>query len=142
MSIHGNEDAANAMGVNTAAFKLKIFMMSAMLAALAGFLFAHHGKTINVDSANLMLSVSFVAWVAVGGMSNIWGTLVATVLLVLLPEFLRAFQELEMLIYGLVIVVIMILMPNGLFRGVSDFTILLKSKLFPGSEPAGDADHS
>jgi branched-chain amino acid transport system permease protein len=150
MSIHGNEEAANASGVNTFAFKLKIFVLSAALAALAGFLYAHNDGFIGVDSSAIMLSVIFVAMVAVGGMANLWGVLAATVLISLLPEFLRGFQklqvsdlpgflsttfkmseaqlmgliqklqELDILIYGAIIIIIMIFMPRGIFAGTAD----------------------
>lgn len=150
MSIHGNEEAANAAGVNTSAFKLKVFVLSAGMAAYAGFLYVHYDGFIGANTAELMLSVIFVAMVAVGGMANLWGTLCATVLLSLLPEFLRRtqkvkaadlpdfihnslglsdtqifkliqkFQELDVLIYGLIIIVFMIFMPQGIFTGTAD----------------------
>ncbi len=129
MSIHGNEDAASAMGVNVAAFKLKIFVLSAAMAAVAGFLYAHKEKFIGVDSADLMLSVMLVAMVAVGGMANLWGTVVATIFLTLLPEFLRAFREMDILMYGAIIVVIMIFMPDGIFAGTADLVKSISKKL-------------
>ena len=118
-SIHGNEDAANACGINTAAYKLKIFVFSATMAALAGFLYAHKEKFIGVNTSELMFSIILVAMVAVGGMANIWGTLVATVLLALLPEFLRAVKEMDILAYGLIIMLFMIFMPEGIFSGLA-----------------------
>lgn len=129
MSIHGNEEAANASGVNTAAYKLKIFVLSAGLAALAGFLYAHMEKFIAADSAELMKSVILVAVVAVGGMANLWGTLVATVILLLLPEFLRVVKEMDILTYGLIIILIMIFMPGGLFAGIGSLVKFVKAKL-------------
>jgi branched-chain amino acid transport system permease protein len=150
MSIHGNEEAANAAGVNTSAFKLKVFVLSAGMAAFAGFLYVHNDGFIGVNSAELMLSIIFVAMVAVGGMANLWGALFATVLLSLLPEFLRRtqnvkvedlphflssglglsdkqlyfaiqkMQELDVLIYGLIIIIFMIFMPQGIIAGAAD----------------------
>ena len=173
MSIHGNEEAANATGVNTTAFKLKVFVLSAGMAAFAGFLYVHYDGFIGVNSADLMLSVIFVAMVAVGGMANLWGTLYATVLLALLPELLRGtqklksahmpdfltthlgftdnqlfilmqkLQELDVLVYGLIIVVIMIFMPQGVFTGAGDMlragTARVRSAL-SRKQAAKDAD--
>lgn len=140
MSIHGNEEAANAMGVNTAAFKLKVFVLSAAMAAVAGFLYAHKEKFMGVDSAELMLSVILVAMVAVGGMANLWGAIIATIFLTLLPEFLRAFRELDILIYGAIIVVMMIFMPNGIFVGVADLVKNISGKIAALRAGGGDDD--
>lgn len=134
MSIHGNEEAAEAMGVNAAAYKLKIFVLSAAFTALAGFLYAHEEKYIGLNSSELMLSIILVAMVAVGGMANIWGTLVATVFLYLLPEFLTALEEMDVLAYGVVIMLIMIFMPKGLFVGSYEICRALAAKLRSGGE--------
>ena len=158
IAIHGNEEAANASGVNTSAFKLKIFVLSAGLAAAAGFLYAHNNRYIGVSASELMLSVIFVAMVALGGMANTWGVLLATVLLALLPDKLAKFQELnvsdlpaflsaagmsqeqlrkllmkiqelDILIYGGIIILIMIFMPQGIFAGAIDLYKSLRARI-------------
>ena len=62
-------------------------------------------------------------------MANLWGTVVATIFLTFLPEFLRAFQEVDVLAYGFIIIVIMIFMPKGLFAGIADLFKLIRAKL-------------
>ena len=74
-AIHGDEDAASAMGVDTARYKLRTFVLSAALAALAGVLLTHFNGGIGPSEASIMKSVRYVAIVAVGGMGSLWGTL-------------------------------------------------------------------
>ena len=80
-AIHGAEDAASAMGVDTARFKLATFVLRAALAAVAGVLLTHYNGGIGPSEASIMKSVRYVAIVAVGGMANLWGTLVASAVL-------------------------------------------------------------
>ena len=80
-SIHGAEDAANAMGVDTARYKLSTFMLSAVLASVAGVFLTHFNGGIGPSEASIMKSVRYVAIVAVGGMGSIWGTLIMSVVL-------------------------------------------------------------
>ncbi|HEY5995584.1 MAG TPA: branched-chain amino acid ABC transporter permease, partial [Candidatus Deferrimicrobiaceae bacterium] len=74
-SIHGAEDAANAMGIPTARYKLRIFVLSAAFASLAGVLLTHYNGGIGPSEASVMKSVRYVAIVAVGGLANLWGAL-------------------------------------------------------------------
>ncbi len=116
-SIHSDEEAARAMGVNTARYKVGIFVLSAMYAALAGSLYAHSILFVAPDSFSLMESILMVTMVIIGGMSNIWGALIGACLLIILPEVLRVFKDYNILIYGGILLVIMLFMPEGLFGG-------------------------
>ncbi len=80
-AIHGAEDAARAMGVDTAAFKLRTFVLSAALAAVAGVFLTHFNGGIGPSEASIMKSVKYVAIVAVGGMGSLWGTVATSVIL-------------------------------------------------------------
>lgn len=113
-SIHGNETAASCMGVDIAGYKLKIFVVSAGLAGLAGSLYAHFVTFLSPGTFNVMFSVFLLIMVAVGGMANIWGALVGTSILTILPEYLRVFKDYDILIYGGVLLAIMIFLPEGL----------------------------
>ena len=119
-AIHDSERAATAVGVDTSRLKLGIFVFSAVLAALAGFLYAHLVSFISPSSFDFLMSVRIVTMVAVGGMASIWGSLLGASLLTLLPEWLHVFAEYEMVVYGLLLMVIMIFLPQGLTRGVLD----------------------
>ncbi|MBW1988215.1 MAG: branched-chain amino acid ABC transporter permease [Deltaproteobacteria bacterium] len=119
-AIHFSEQAAAAVGVDTMRAKLEVFVFSAALAALAGFLYAHMVTFISPSSFSFLVSIRIVAMVVIGGMASIWGSLFGAGLLTLLPEWLHVFSEYEVMIYGLVLVVVMIFFPQGLTRGVLD----------------------
>jgi branched-chain amino acid transport system permease protein len=119
-AIHDSERAALAVGVDTSRLKLLVFVLSAVLAALAGFLYAHLVGFISPGSFDFIMSVRIVTMVAVGGMASIWGSLLGASLLTMLPEWLHVFAEYEMVVYGLILMVIMICLPQGLTRGFVD----------------------
>jgi len=119
-SIHDGEKAAAAVGVDTRALKLKIFILSAGIAALAGFLYAHLIYFISPGTFGFMTSIKIVTMVVIGGMASVWGALFGASLLTLLPEWLHAFSEFEMVVYGLILMTVMIFMPRGLTRGLVD----------------------
>lgn len=112
-SIHGAEDAANAMGVDTARFKLYTFMLSAVLAAAAGVFLTHFNGGIGPSEAGVMKSVRYVAIVAVGGMGSIWGTLIMSVLLNFcsLRGYFGTFDD---AVFGGILIIIMLFAPDGI----------------------------
>lgn len=114
-AIHFSERAAMAVGVNTSAAKLQIFIFSAVLAGIAGFLYAHMVTFISPGSFSFLMSIKLVAMVVIGGMASIWGSLLGAALLTLLPEFLHVFSDYEMIVYGLILMLVMIFFPDGLF---------------------------
>ncbi len=119
-AIHDGEHAAAAVGVDTAKMKLKIFVLSAAMASLAGFLYAHQIFFISPGTFSFLASIRIVTMVVIGGMASIWGSLLGASLLTLLPEWLHAFADYEMMIYGLVLMLVMIFLPQGLTRGILD----------------------
>ncbi|MFW5931035.1 MAG: branched-chain amino acid ABC transporter permease, partial [Desulfosalsimonas sp.] len=119
-AIHDGEMAAAAVGVNTKKLKLQIFVLSAGMAALAGFLYAHLIYFISPGTFGFLASIRIVTMVVIGGMASIWGSLFGASLLTLLPEWLHAFSEFEMVVYGLILMIVMIFMPRGLTRGLMD----------------------
>ena len=116
-SIHADEEAARAMGVNTARFKVSIFVVSAVYASLAGSLYAHYILFVAPGPFSLMESILLVTMVIIGGMGSIWGAILGAMLLTILPEVLRTFQEYNILIYGGILLIIMLFLPGGLFGG-------------------------
>lgn len=114
-SIHGAEDAANAMGVDTARFKLSTFMLSAALAAIAGVFLTHFNGGIGPSEASIMKSVRYVAIVAVGGMASLWGTLTMSIVLnfLSLRGYFGAFDD---AVFGAILIVIMLFSPAGITR--------------------------
>lgn len=113
-AIHGNEEAAKAMGVNTAPLKLGVFVISAGLASVAGSLYAHYVTFISPATFSINESILFLVMVAVGGMMNVWGALVGTIIMTILPESLRFLHDYDILVYGLILLIIMMFMPDGI----------------------------
>jgi branched-chain amino acid transport system permease protein len=112
-SIHGAEDASNAMGVDTARYKLATFMLSAALAAAGGVFLTHFNCGIGPSEASIMKSIRYVAIVAVGGMGSIWGTLIMSVVLNFLS--LRGyFGSFDDAVFGLILILIMLFAPDGI----------------------------
>ena len=121
-AIHGSELAANAMGVNTFKYKIQVFVLSAIYASIAGSLYAHFITFISPGTFGLNFSILLVTMVVVGGMSNVWGALMGTVLLGLLPELLRSFKDYDILIYSFILLLILLFAPKGLFGIMSNLT--------------------
>lgn len=119
-AIHDGEKAAAAVGVDTRKLKLQVFVLSAAIGALAGFLYAHMVFFISPETFGFISSIRMVTMVVIGGMASIWGALLGASLLTLLPEWLHAFSEFEMVVYGLILMLVMIFLPRGLTRGLLD----------------------
>lgn len=115
-----DETAAAALGVDTRRAKVKVFVMSAVLASLAGSLFAHCYAFVSPDSFGIFISVDFVIMVVVGGMGSIWGTLFGTALITLLPEWIEALENFKDIVHGLILVLILLFLPQGLVTGIVD----------------------
>ena len=114
-SIHGSEEAAEAMGVDTARYKLSTFVISAIFAAVAGSFLTHYNGGIGPSEASVMKSVRYVAIVAVGGMANLWGALIMGVLLNFMS--LRGmFGTYDDAVFGIILIIIMLFAPNGILR--------------------------
>jgi branched-chain amino acid transport system permease protein len=112
-AIHGNEEAAQAVGIDTARYKLRLFVLSAVIAAIAGVFMTHYNGGIGPAEAGVMKSIRYVAIVAVGGMANLWGTLIAGIVLNFLS--LRGyFGSFDDAVFGAVLIIMMIFAPNGI----------------------------
>jgi branched-chain amino acid transport system permease protein len=114
-SIHGAEEAANAMGVNAARYKLYIFVLSAVFAALAGVFVTHYNGGIGPSEAGVMKSVRYVAIVAVGGMANLWGALIMGLVLNFL-SLRGVFGSYDDAVFGIILIVIMLFAPQGILK--------------------------
>jgi branched-chain amino acid transport system permease protein len=115
-----DETAAAALGVDTRRAKVKVFVMSAVLASLAGSLFSHCYAFVSPDSFGIFISVDFVIMVVVGGMGSIWGTLFGTALITLLPEWIETLENFKDIVHGLILVLILLFLPQGLVTGIVD----------------------
>ncbi len=114
-AIHGAEDAADAMGVDTARYKLKVFVLSAVFAALSGVFMTHYNGSIGPSEAGVIKSVRYVAIVAVGGMAHLWGALIMGVVLNFL-SLRGVFGTYDDAVFGVILILIMLFAPNGILR--------------------------
>jgi branched-chain amino acid transport system permease protein len=119
-ALHDSEAAAESLAVDTARLKLKIFVWSALYASVAGSLYAHTLNFIAPTSFGFMFSIKLVTMVVLGGMASIWGSLLGAAVLTVLPEALAVFHDFEVVIFGLILMVVMIFLPQGLVRGLLD----------------------
>ncbi len=115
MAIREDEDVAQAMGINRVGAKLMAFAMGAFLGGLAGALFASMVGSVVPKSFELLISINVLAVIIVGGMGSLPGVVVGALVLVGLPELLREFSEYRLLVYGLVLMVMMLYRPEGLW---------------------------
>ena len=115
-AIHGSEAAAESIGINVARFKVKIFVLSAVYASLAGSLFVHHLRFVSPQPFDFLASVKFVVMAVIGGLASIWGAIFgAGTTRMLSDELLLGFGEWDVVVYGAILVIVMIFMPEGLF---------------------------
>lgn len=113
-SIRQDEDVAELMGVNTYKYKLWAFIFGASVGGAAGVLFASKAMFIAPNIFSYNVSILILAFVVFGGMGNIWGVVVGAVLLSYIPEKIRFISDARMLIFGLLLIIMMNLRPDGL----------------------------
>lgn len=119
-AVHGSEVAAETSGVDTARYKLQVFILSGAMAGFAGSLYAHHATYVHPDCFGFHYSIQLVVMVVLGGMASIWGAIFGAGAVMLIAEQLRRSLEFSPIIFGLVLIVIMVFMPAGLWRGSMD----------------------
>ena len=115
MAIREDEDVAEAMGIHLVNSKLLAFAIGASLAGLAGAIFASRIGSVFPNSFNLLISINVLAIVIVGGVGSIPGVILGAIVLVGLPELLREFEEYRLLMYGILLIVMMLVRPEGLW---------------------------
>jgi branched-chain amino acid transport system permease protein len=113
-----DELAAEAMGISTVRYKLLAFAMGAAIGCLSGTLFAVQIGSLTPDSFTILVSITALAVVVLGGMGSIRGVIVGTMLLIGLPGLLDEFEEYRLLVYGAALITVMILRPQGLIPNV------------------------
>lgn len=129
LSIRENEVAAETMGINTTRYKIIAFSMSAFFAGVGGGLFAHVLRFIHPDNFSFLKSIDYLIYLYAGGMGSITGSILAATGLTILPEFLRVinFQQWRMVIYPLLLVILMLRKPEGIF-GNREFSFLVPKR--------------
>ena len=108
-STRDNRIAAESIGINVTKNKLLAFTISAAIAGVAGVLYAHNLSMLKVSIFDYNMSITILVYVILGGMGNLRGSILATIVLYALPELLRGFSTYRMLIYAIVLIVMMLL---------------------------------
>lgn len=130
MAIRDNRIAAESIGINVTKYKLLAFTISASLAGVAGALYAHNLSTLAATSARFgyNMSIMILVFVVLGGIGNMRGSIIAAIVLTLLPELLRGLSDYRMLLYAIVLIVMMLF--NWAPKALA-FRERMSAKLFP-----------
>lgn len=113
MSVRDNKIAAESIGISVTRYKLLAFAISAAFAGMAGTLYAMNFSTVTAAKFDFNTSILILVFVVLGGLGNIWGSIIAAALLTVLPELLRAVNDYRMLIYAILLIVMMIFNNSG-----------------------------
>ncbi|ONI37905.1 ABC transporter [Candidatus Epulonipiscium fishelsonii] len=130
VAIRENEIAADCVGISTFYYKTMAFSIAALFAGIGGGLYAHYHTVINPTSFGFTLSIEYLIIVVLGGMGNLFGTILAGIILGVLNEALRGFSEYRTIVYSLVLIAIMISRSKGITLQTikSKFNIKLPTK--------------
>jgi branched-chain amino acid transport system permease protein len=115
LAVHDNEVAAEAIGLNPTKYKIVAFVVGAFFAGVAGGLYGHFKLSIDPKGFGFLKSFEIVVMVILGGMGNTTGVIIAAIILTLLPEVLRPVQDYRMIVYSLLLIILMLTRPQGLF---------------------------
>jgi branched-chain amino acid transport system permease protein len=118
MALRDNRIAAESVGIPVTKYKLMAFVTSAALAGSAGALYAMNFSTIVASKFNFNTSILILVYVVLGGLGNIWGSVVAATVLTILPETLRGFNDYRMLVYAIVLILVMLTTNNARFKAI------------------------
>jgi len=115
-SVREDEVSARALGVNTYHYKVAVFAVGTALAGIAGGFHAHYQRVLAPDEFSFVDSVRILMMVIVGGMGSVSGSILGALVLIWLPEILRAMGDFRDLVYGLAVILIVIFIPGGLME--------------------------
>lgn len=113
-AVADDEDAARTVGVNVSIYKLTAFGIGTALAGVAGGLYVYFARIILPDTFDFVQSIAILTMVVIGGTGSVWGVVVATIALTLLPEVSRAAADYRLLIFGAMLMLVMRFSPGGL----------------------------
>ena len=108
MAIRDNRIAAESVGLNVFAFKMKAFVVSAFLAGMAGALYGLNFSAVQASKFNFNTSINILVFVVLGGMGSIGGSVISAALLYILPEMLRELYDMRMIMYAVILIIVML----------------------------------
>ncbi len=118
LSIRENELAAETVGVRTTYYKILAFAISSFYAGLAGSLYAHYVSYINPDAFTFGTSVDVLVMIVIGGLGNVWGSVIGAIVITLLPEYLRFMQQYYRAVFGIGLIFMMVFMRSGIISAL------------------------
>lgn len=146
LALKGNPIAAEAMGINTSIYRTMAFVFSAFYTGLAGGLFAWVVGFLSPDAFSIEMSIDFLAMVIIGGVGNIWGSILGAGFLTALNHFLATLQGGRELVFGLALILCTIFMPKGLVWGIASiagtFSQLFSNKPASGRTPTSSTEET
>ena len=113
-SIHDSEKAAISVGIDVSHYKSIVFVLSVIIATIAGSLYAFFSGFISPTEASFSHSIELVVMVVLGGLGRIYGAIFGAVILTVLPQLLTSFEDYETLVFGAIIILVMVFMPKGI----------------------------
>ncbi len=126
-ALHDSELASQILGIDTAAFKVRAFVISAAYASIAGTLYAHSSmRFLSPTPFDFHTSIALLVMVVLGGQGTLWGPVVGAVTITFIQEVLRPWAEYDIVVYGLILMVLMIVMPGGLTRAFRSLWVWLR----------------
>lgn len=140
MALRDNRIAAESVGINVTKYKLMAFVTSAALAGAAGALYGLNFSNLAASKFNFNTSILILVFVVLGGLGNIWGSIIAATVLTILPEALRGFEDYRMLAYAIVLILVMLATNNPQLKELFSKPVRsLKSQLSGGAKKGGAA---
>lgn len=115
LAIHSDETAAKTFGIDCAKYKVKVYILSAIFASLAGSLFAHYMGFLAPEDFGVNTSINMLVMLFLGGTGTIFGPALGAIFLKFLPELTYQFQDYEMLLNGVILIVVLVFMPRGIY---------------------------
>ena len=130
-AVRDNRIAAESVGINVTAFRLKAFVVSAFLAGMAGALYGLNYSSLTASKFNFNTSINILVFVVLGGMGNILGSVISATVLYVLPEAMRGLQDYRMILYAIVLILVMLFTWSPKFK---DLVAVAKAKIFGNKE--------
>lgn len=127
-AVADDEDTARVLSVDVAAYKLAAFAMGTAMAGLAGGLYTYYARFIVPDDFGFIPSITVLCMVATGGIGSVFGVIVATIILTLMPEFFRFISDYKLFMYGALLFAVMRFAPEGLAGFARDLLRIIRSK--------------
>ncbi len=114
LALRQDDVAASSMGINIAKYKIQAFVLSAVYASIAGSLYAHSNRFISPQIADLSNSIEMIIMVVLGGIRTVFGVLIGTAVMKSIPEALESFMDYQLVATGVIMILLLLYMPQGL----------------------------